>query len=102
MNNKVTHYIHNDYFVIDQVDMLGIYEDSTEMDHMVIYTCMEGSFNVNWQDMILSIGPGETVLMPACVGEYKLLGEAKILKSYLPTEQTKASSLVIDSMLSMV
>lgn len=83
-NSRVTKYINNAYFIIDKIDLLGIYDDSTYTEQMVIYVCLEGGFNVNWQDTVVAVRAGESILMPASLGDYQLFGEASILRASLP------------------
>lgn len=88
-NNKLTHYISNDYFLIDKLELLGIYNDSTNEEQMAILICLEGNFNVNWTDMVLRVNAGESVLIPASVGDYQLFGQGSILRASLPTVDTE-------------
>lgn len=63
-----------------------IEKDYIELDSFVIYLCLEGSFTLVYDvDKTISVNPGETVLIPACLKNLFLLPEkeAKILEIYI-------------------
>lgn len=90
-SSSLTKYIYNQYFGIDEVELNGTYEDSTKEDHMIIYVCMDGSFEVKWNGTVTSMKAGESILIPACLGAFEMVGEAKVLKAFLPTELNDAA-----------
>lgn len=87
-DNTLTKYIYNQYFGVEELDLHGIYSDSTVLDHMAIYMCVKGKLEVQWQDTVTDLSIGETVLIPACLGDFKLSGDAKLIKAFVPTTLT--------------
>jgi len=59
-------------------------------DSFVIYICLEGEFNINWDDSSERIVRGETVLLPAMIKEISLepAGEAKLLEVFINSESS--------------
>lgn len=87
--SRLTQYIQNHYFGIDEITLKGNYLDSTELDHMMIYICLSGDFKLLWNGTETNLTAGETVLIPAELGQIELQGDSKILKAFLPTELTR-------------
>jgi mannose-6-phosphate isomerase len=48
------------------------------------YVCIEGQGNITYDDGYVSLAKGETVLVPASIGEYRIEGEVVLLKTYVP------------------
>jgi mannose-6-phosphate isomerase len=49
-----------------------------------ILTCVEGWVTVEAGDTQLQVNTGQTALIPACLGRYKLSGTGRILRSFQP------------------
>jgi mannose-6-phosphate isomerase len=59
-------------------------------DSFVIYICLEGEFNLNWDGSSEKIFRGETVLLPAMIKEISLVpdGEVKIIEVFINSESS--------------
>lgn len=57
------------------------------------YTCVEGYGIIKYGDEKEYIKCGESVLMPAYLGEYEIQGNLKLLKSYVPDIQKAAQEM---------
>jgi mannose-6-phosphate isomerase len=57
-------------------------------DSFVVYICLEGEFNINWESESENVMKGETVLLPAQIKEVSLhpVGEARLLEIYIISE----------------
>lgn len=44
----------------------------TERDSFVIYMCIEGDYSLNWDDGIMEVKKGETILVPALINSFTL------------------------------
>ncbi len=82
--NMMTTLTENKHFVINKLDLLGSFNESTIDSGMLIYTCIKGGFVISWNDKLLEVSVGESLLIPMCVNDYKLFGEAGILRVTLP------------------
>ncbi len=64
----------------------GIVRDYTPLDSFVVYMCVEGSCNIETENGTTSLVQGETVLIPACIGEVSVISttsETKLLETYM-------------------
>lgn len=78
------------YLCIDKNFSLELYtvEDSftenSDIERFYAFTCVEGSGKILYKDGEEDIKIGDSVLIPASLGEYAFTGTMKILKSYVP------------------
>lgn len=57
-------------------------------DSFVVYICIEGEFNIRWDESSEKVSKGETVLLPAMIKEVKLepIDEALLLEIFVNSE----------------
>lgn len=72
------------YFVVEKGLLNGSWSLSTSADSFVILMVCEGNGSIHWQEESLNLKAGECILLPAQLGDYRLEGQATILRSYLP------------------
>ncbi len=78
------------YLCIDKNFSLELYtvEDSftenSDIERFYAFTCVEGSGKILYKDGKEDIKIGDSVLIPASLGEYTFTGTMKVLKSYVP------------------
>ena len=65
----------------------------TDKGRFHAYTCVEGCGMLKYGNKCEYIQCGESVLMPACLEEYEVLGNLKLLKSYVPDKITAKQEL---------
>lgn len=88
VKNKTCELVTCNYFTtniitFDQV----INKDISQIDSFVIYICIDGNYDIEWQSGKESIRKGDTILIPACFDEYRLVpteGSAKVLEVHIP------------------
>lgn len=65
----------------------SVERDFTELDTFVVYTCLEGTYNLSWEDQSIVVEKGESVLVPALINNFVLSvangGTAKLLEVYI-------------------
>ncbi|MDH3381481.1 MAG: class I mannose-6-phosphate isomerase [Flavobacteriaceae bacterium] len=83
--NRASKLVHSPYFKTDIIQLNGILEkDYTKLDSFIIYMCVEGSFDLEWEEQSIHLNKGETILLPATVTMSVLRSnQAKILEVYL-------------------
>ena len=83
--NSASKLVHSPYFKTDIIDLKGVVEkDYTKLDSFVIYMCVEGSFDIEWEEQSIHMNKGETILLPATVSQIILSSnQARILEVYL-------------------
>lgn len=65
----------------------SVERDFTDLDTFVIYSCLEGNCTIAWEDQILLIEKGESLLIPALINNFVLSvvngASAKLLEIYI-------------------
>ncbi len=76
-----TKYIDNDFFTVDKYIISTDYKDKSDEDRFCIFTVVDGEGVIKCKDVELKVGLGETIFIPAYLGEYKFVGKLTVLKS---------------------
>jgi len=76
----VDYLAYNKYFAVEYIASEGQYKSDTLNLSFHTYTVIEGGFEVEG----VSVGLGESVLIPACMKKYTLKGGFKAIKSFVP------------------
>lgn len=71
-------------FVVELYTVWKDLNDISDMERFYIYTCVEGSGHITYQGGKVEINYGDSILIPASMGEYTISGSLKIIKSYVP------------------
>ncbi|AGC68200.1 mannose-6-phosphate isomerase ManA [Thermoclostridium stercorarium subsp. stercorarium DSM 8532] len=74
----------NKHFCVELYKISGNITQETNFRKFHAYICIAGSGEIGYQNERVSIGQGETVLIPACIGEYRIKGKLTLLKTYVP------------------
>ncbi len=72
----------NQYFGIEKISIDSEYLDKSNEDRFDMYTCVEGEGIIEGKDFSQDIKMGDSILIPATLGSYKIKGKIKVLKSY--------------------
>jgi mannose-6-phosphate isomerase len=78
--------IKNKYFTTNKVDITKKSTfDYFNIDSFIVYMCLDGEFNISYNDEITNIKKGETVLLPAEATEVILIpvSKSEILEIYI-------------------
>jgi len=77
--------VYSPYFKSNVIILEGeILMDYSELGSFVIYICVEGSFEIVFNDKVYKVKMGETLLLPAIIDSVKLSGHStKILEVHL-------------------
>jgi mannose-6-phosphate isomerase len=76
----------NAHFQVDCLQIKDVVNETTNGERFYIYTVLAGSGNIAWAQGKLPIKRGETVLIPAALGQYQLSGSLRTLKSFATTK----------------
>ena len=85
-DNKTSKIVDTPFFTTNIINFnKTIQKDYTELDSFVIYTCVEGSYELVYDDYKIILKKGETVLLPAITEKVILrpLFETKILEVFI-------------------
>ncbi len=74
----------SDYFTIEKYVINESVTESSDLNKFFIFTCVDGSGYIksnNKED--IEIKKGDSILIPASLGEYSIIGNLTVLKSYV-------------------
>lgn len=74
----------NKYFCVEEYRVFNYVEQDTNHTQFHAYVCIDGQGTMTYGDGCISLYKGETVLVPAAVGEYRIVGNLVLLKAYVP------------------
>lgn len=73
----------SEYFTIEKYIISEKVEESSDLNKFYIFTCVEGNGHIKCKNIShVSISKGDSILIPASLGEYSIEGELTLLKSY--------------------
>ena len=72
----------NKYFGMEKISIEKEFNDKSNEEFFYMYTCVEGNGYIKGNNFIEEIKLGDSILIPATLGEYKIEGNVKVLKSY--------------------
>lgn len=72
----------NEYFHMEKIQIKKIFEDKSSEEKFYILTVVDGNGKINWNNKSMDIKMGDSILIPATLGEYSILGELTLIKSY--------------------
>ncbi|MTI47541.1 type I phosphomannose isomerase catalytic subunit [Sporosalibacterium faouarense] len=79
-----TYYCLNENFAIIKYDVERCLTESSDMERFFIFTCVEGEGQIKYLEGIEDIKKGDSIFIPASMGEYKFEGKMELLKSFVP------------------
>lgn len=84
--NQLTEVVKDENFIVSKIDLTNTISLDTQLqDSFEVLMCIAGNAEIHWDNQIETISLGETVMIPACLGKYKLKGNfAEILHTYIP------------------
>lgn len=77
-------YIVCDYFALERLKIHGSLTEKTDGSRFYTYTALEGEGSIQYENGELPIRPGDSFLVPACLGQYHIKGTCTFLKTYVP------------------
>ena len=72
------------YFIVEKGRIDGDWPLATSAESFHILIACEGAGAIRWSGGEVSLQPGDCYLLPANLGEYTLVGNAVVLRSYVP------------------
>ena len=79
-----TIYCSCEHFTLELYDIKKQFNECSSKERFYIFTCVEGEGKIRYSNGEESIKMGESILIPASLGEYEFLGVMKVLKSWVP------------------
>jgi mannose-6-phosphate isomerase len=75
--------VHCQYFTTNLIPLNGEMEVSKTQDSFTVYMCVDGNFQLHFNDEIFNYQKGDTVLIPAFLTDFQLTGNASLLEIYI-------------------
>jgi mannose-6-phosphate isomerase len=82
----VTTVAHNFHFQVDWYQIKNELWEMASGERFYIYTILDGAGSIAWAKSKIRIKQGDSLLIPATLGEYRLTGSLSVLKSYVSTK----------------
>ena len=71
------------YFNVDKIKIEDIYTDTSNIDTFYAISITDGSGKIYYENKEINIKKGDSFIIPAKLGEYKIEGNIELLKSYI-------------------
>ena len=72
----------NNYFYMEKLDITKSYKECSDKERFYIYTAVEGEGVISYSNSEININKGDSIFIPATLGEYEIKGNVVVLKSY--------------------
>ncbi|NLY46410.1 MAG: mannose-6-phosphate isomerase, class I [Tissierella sp.] len=83
-NYDKTYYCLNEHFSLELYDIKRSLSETSDTERFFIFTCVENSGIIKHKNGQEEINIGDSILIPAKLGDYEIIGNLKLLKTYLP------------------
>lgn len=99
--NNMTYYIANKYFAVIKYEVNGCFEEASDEEKFYIFTCVEGNCSIEGKDYKESLETGDSIFIPALLGEYSIVGKCTLLKSFVPDVKKDFINPLLERSISM-
>lgn len=80
---EITKYIDGKHFILEKIKIDKILKEKSDVGRFYIYTCVNGEGSILYKNRKETISIGESVLIPATLGDYIIEGKLELLKYYV-------------------
>ena len=84
----------SEFFAIEKYEVKSKAIENSDLDRFFLFTCVEGNGKIVSSGNELEIKLGDSILIPASLGEYTLEGNFTLLKSYVPDLEVEKSKIL--------
>jgi mannose-6-phosphate isomerase len=84
LNKKAVELVRSEFFACEKWSVADAIQMETNLESLEILTVIEGSVQLAWQKDTLELTRAESVVLPASLGVYQLLGQASLLRCFVP------------------
>lgn len=88
-----------DYFSLEKYNINGICKEESDFERFYIFTCVEGKGRIKSTTASIEITKGDSIFIPATLGEYTIEGDLEILKSYVPNKEKIKNEIMSEIMI---
>lgn len=84
-NYDKVYYCLNEHFALELYNIKNKLDETSDEERFFIFTCVEGNGLIKYKNIEVEINIGDSILIPANLGKYEIIGELRLLKSYMPS-----------------
>lgn len=81
--NESKKIVDNEFFKVEKIAVDGEYRDKTNKETFYAMNILEGSGKIEANNKEYNLNKGDSILIPASIGEYVIRGKMQLLKSYV-------------------
>ena len=89
-----TYYCYDKNFSLERYDIIGEVKETSDEERFYIFYCIEGNGKIVSKGYEQIMEVGDTILIPATLGEYKISGQLSVLKSYVPNVEELEKEII--------
>ncbi|MDM8312096.1 mannose-6-phosphate isomerase, type 1 [Clostridium cadaveris] len=78
------YYCLNPYFCLEKYTISETMMEESDEERFFILTCVDGCGTLEYADGNEKIKKGDSIFIPASLGQYRITGQLELLKSYVP------------------
>ena len=84
----------SEYFTIQKYDIKTSVKEESDEERFYLFTCVEGDGVIKSSSGEEKISMGDSIFIPATLGEYELIGDFTLLKSYVPNIKNEEKEIL--------
>ncbi|KAI3350078.1 class I mannose-6-phosphate isomerase [Clostridium botulinum] len=93
-NYKKTYLCLSDYFTIQKYEINSYAKEESDINRFYLFTCVDGCGTIKYKNGEEKIAMGDSIFIPATMGEYELIGNFTLLKSYVPDVEKEQNEIL--------
>lgn len=82
--SQKSYLVANKYFSVEKYNVDGKVDEVADGSRFYTFTCLDGEGQITFNGGVEKFVKGQSVLIPASMGEYSIEGKLEIIKSYVP------------------
>lgn len=83
-----------EYFTIQKYEVNTSFKEASDEDRFYLFTCVDGEGTIKYNGGEEKILMGDSIFIPASLGEYELCGKFTLLKSYVPDVKIEEENII--------
>ncbi|MDU7442185.1 MAG: type I phosphomannose isomerase catalytic subunit [Clostridium sp.] len=83
-----------EYFTIQKYEVNTSFKEASDEDRFYLFTCVDGEGTIKYNGGEEKISMGDSIFIPASLGEYELCGKFRLLKSYVPDVKIEEENII--------
>ncbi|WP_027635515.1 type I phosphomannose isomerase catalytic subunit [Clostridium butyricum] len=83
-----------EYFTIQKYEVNTSVKEDSDEDRFYLFTCVDGEGTIKYNGGEENISMGDSIFIPASLGEYELCGKFTLLKSYVPDVKIEEENII--------